>query len=87
MTWLFSLPGKLAMAALALALAFGAGYLKGKSDGRIDQLKDSVEAYENRNEIDRTVGGMDAYERCLALGGMPDQCDRLRRLDTASEGE
>lgn len=87
MTWLLSLPGKIAMAALALTLAYGAGYMAGKSAAKNSTLKGTVKAHENRNEIDRDVDGLDAYRRCIELGGMPDRCNELRGLEGHPEPE
>ena len=87
MQFLLSLPGKIAVAALALSLSFLGGTLYGKKLGRVEQLKDTVKAYETRTEVDQKIESMDRYGQCLALGGLPDQCDELRRVeeDTASQ--
>lgn len=88
LSFLKSLPGKLLIAALALTLAYGAGYLAGKKSGRIDQLQATVKAHEDRNDIDETVADLDAVARCVELGGLPDDCAAaVRRLeeDTATE--
>ena len=66
--------------ALVSAL-YGAGYYKGRSDGRIAQLKDTVQAHENRKIIDETVGGLNGYDLCRQLGGLPDECAELRGVE------
>jgi len=88
---LFSPAGKL-LAGLALSGALiGGAYMLGRHDGRaagrVDQLADTVAAYAKRQEIDHAVADLDAYRLCLELGGLPDQCDQLRRMATAAKGE
>ena len=62
-------------------LLFAGGYQKGRSDGRISQLKDTVQAHENRKVIDQTVGGLNGYDLCRQLGGLPDECAELRGVE------
>ena len=72
------------------ALVVGAaiiGYVKGNSAGRVEQLQDTVEAYEKRKGIDHAVSGVNRYRLCVDLGGMPDECQQLRRMDEAAEGK
>lgn len=68
-------------AAVAIGLAFGAGYVKGLAAGRIDQLQDTIEAYEDRNGVDETVEGYDRVALCIELGGLPDECAELRGVE------
>jgi hypothetical protein len=75
---------KIAILLAVVVGLFGAGYLKGNSDGRVDQLQDSVEAFENRGEVDDEVGNLDDRALCIRLGGVPEQCDELRRLAEAA---
>ena len=63
------------------------GYVKGNSAGRIEQLQDTVEAYEKRKGIDNAVSSVDRHRVCVDLGGMPDECEQLRGLDEAAEGK
>ena len=60
---------------------YGAGYIKGRSDGRVAAMKDTVEAYQKREGIDQDVSGMDAVGLCLELGGMRDECEQLRGME------
>lgn len=82
-TW----PYKIGATALALIAIFAFGYVKGKSDGRVSALKDTVEAYEKRKGIDDAVSSVNRYDMCVYLGGLPVECAQLRRVDEASEGE
>lgn len=68
------------------AVAIG-GYVKGRHSGRIEQLQDTVEAYEKRKGIDDEVSGVDRYRVCVDLGGLPVECEQLRGLDETAEGE
>lgn len=77
------------LAAVAV-FAFGltvAGYMKGRSDGKIEQLKGSVEAYQERGDIDNETRNLGDYGLCLRVGGLPDQCNELRGLDQAAPAE
>lgn len=78
-------------AALGAALAWGPAYYLGKHDGRqqaaVEQLQADVDAYVKREGIDHEVDGMERFRVCLALGGLPDQCEQLRGVDKATEGE
>lgn len=78
---------KIGAAVVIGALLFGSGYLKGHGDGRIDQLADTVAAYEKRKGIDGDVADMDDVAVCVELGGLRDECEQLRGLDAPAEGE
>lgn len=90
---MFSLPSlKLSIivfgGAVAIAgLLFAGGYQKGRSDGRISQLKATVQAHENRKSIDQAVDDLNGYDLCRDIGGLPDECAELRGLDQAAEGQ
>lgn len=75
-----------AVAVFAFGLTM-AGYMKGRSDGKIEQLKGSVEAYQERGDIDNETRNLGDYDLCLRVGGLPDQCDELRRLEQAATAE
>lgn len=77
-------------AGLALASAVGIywlGYSGGKQDGREEMLAASIEAYENRQEIDDEVGTADRASICVELGGLRHECLKLRGLDEAAPAE
>lgn len=71
----------------AASLAFGTGFYFGVQSGRQQQMADTVAAYQKRGKIDADVGSRDDYQLCLDLGGLPDQCNELRRVDPAASGE
>lgn len=58
-----------------------AGFLAGTRSGRVEQLEATVEAIARRGKIDAKMSSCDARCLCLGLGGLPDQCDKLRGLD------
>ena len=62
-------------------------YLTGKAADRAAQLEAGVDASVKREGIEDEVDGMDRYRICLDLGGLPDQCDGLRGVAQAAEGE
>ena len=69
---------------LAAVIAAGA-YTKGRSDGRIAQMQDTVVAYQKRGSIDHAVGQLDGVSMCLELGGLRDDCQQLRGLDGSAK--
>lgn len=81
------LPYKVVAVFALVASAAIVGYVKGNSAGRVEQLQDTVEAYEKRKGIDNAVSSVDRYRVCVDLGGMPDECQQLRGLDEAAEGK
>jgi hypothetical protein len=70
------------VAVIGAALAFG--YYQGRTAGRVEALQDSVEAYQKRERIDDEIGSMDDVRLCLQLGGLPDECNELGRLEENS---
>jgi hypothetical protein len=77
----------LTLAVILLVIAIGAiGYVKGRSDGRVQQLKDSLTAYQNREKVERDVSQLDGPALCRELGGLPDDCEQLRRMDETPTG-
>lgn len=78
---------KIALLLAVVVGIFGAGYVKGRADGRIEQLSDSVAAYEKRGEIDNEVGNLDRRGICIRLGGVRDDCEQLRGMAKAAPVE
>ena len=84
---LIPLPYQILGVVALIAAAFSFGYHKGIGAGRVAQLKDTVAAYETRTDIDQNTGRLGDRDICIALGGLPEQCDELRGLEPASEGK
>lgn len=80
-----------AAAALGAIVAAGPVYVYGKREGRqaerVAQLEADVNAYVKRKGIEDEVDGMDRYRVCVDVGGLPDECERLRGVDEAAHGE
>ena len=72
---------------LGIAFGFTAGFFKGQASARIKQLEGTVEAHETRNKIDDAVSRAGDYDLCIRLGGLPDDCDKLRRVETPSSSK
>lgn len=85
--FLASWPGRLAVLGLAVVIAAGAGYFKGGRDERAEMLRDTVKALQNRSAIDADVQGLSAFDLCVGIGGLPNECEELRRLDETAETE
>lgn len=79
------------IAAVSAVVALGGVYLWGRLDGRsvgkVEQLQTTVDAIEDRKEIDNEVSDLGRDELCLALGGLPDDCAAVRRADKAASGQ
>lgn len=60
------------------------GYSSGRNDGKIEQLEASIQAERDRKDVDKEVAGLDDYALCIRVGGLPEQCDELRRMDAAA---
>lgn len=78
-------------ALLGALVASGPVYLLGKHQGRqeaaVERLQADVNAYVKREGIDHEVDDLDRYGICLDVGGLPDDCERLRRVEEAAQGE
>lgn len=84
---MIALPYKLLFIVSLGAGLFALGYLQGVGAGRVDQLKDSVAAYEKREKIDADVQAATRRDLCISLGGLPDDCNELRGLEAAPAGQ
>lgn len=62
-------------------------YRAGQQAERVARLEADVKAYETREGIEHEVDSMDRYRVCLDLGGLPDDCGKLRGVAEAAAGE
>lgn len=76
--WIKLGAGALIGASVAYLPVYHMGKSAGRHEARVDQLEADVEAYAKREGIEDEVDGMDRYRICLDLGGLPDECERLR---------
>lgn len=74
--------GVVAGALIAALPAYYLGKLDGRSDAAVATIKATAEAYQERAGIDETINGLDRVGLCLELGGLRDECAKLRRLET-----
>lgn len=58
------------------------GYSAGMRDGRVEQLEKSIQAEKDRKNVDQDIAGLDDYDLCIRVGGLPDDCGQLRGVDT-----
>ena len=92
MAFLLSLPGKIAMAALVLVMAYGAGRYQGSSIAKAEMaakaLSASVETLRSRNKINDEINDIDRAALCGSMGlsdADVDECvRRMVEADTAA---
>lgn len=54
------------------------GYLKGRSDGRVEVLNTTVRAYEKRSKVDNEVQDLSRFDLCVSLGGKASECALIK---------
>ena len=60
----------------------------GQETEKQKSLKAAITAFENSHEVENEVEALNPYQRCLAVGGVPDQCKiLLRGLDKTTQGK
>ena len=60
----------------------------GQETEKQKSLKAAITAFENSHEVENEVEALNPYNRCLALGGVPDECKvLLRGLDKTTQGQ
>jgi hypothetical protein len=80
-SWLkYSLAAVLA-AFLLLAGGYAAGTIKERQRAAVVAAEATAKAIQKRANIDEKIIGMDAAALCLELGGVPEQCNELRRVE------
>jgi len=80
---LTSLPGKIIVVLALICAVWAGGYLSGRQAGKTAQLNDTIEAFQQREKINAHVDSRSDYRLCIDLGGVPEQCGELRRVDKA----
>jgi hypothetical protein len=68
-------------AAAVIAAVYSFGRYNGVQSGKVEQMKDTVEAVTNRSVIDAKTRSLPDYDKCIAIGGMPDTCAELRGME------
>ena len=89
--WLLTPLGRVAVGAVASAAAltgvYTFGYSRGHSAGKVEQLQAAVAAYQKREEIDANVSRLDRVGLFVELGGLLADCEQLRALEAAPNGQ
>lgn len=73
--------------AVLFGASLGGSYLYGKQAGRVTQLERSIKLEKARKNVDNDVAHRDDYQLCISVGGVPDDCEQLRRVDPAPENQ
>lgn len=79
--------GALLLAGGLLGGFYAWAYSSGRAAGRVEQLQQSVDAYEKRMGIDHDTNSLGRVDLCVELGGVLGECEQLRRLDPAAKGQ
>ena len=88
MTTLERLSITIAVIIVVILAAASGGIFIGQRLEKQKSLKAAITAFENSHEVENEVEALTPYQRCLALGGVPDQCKiLLRGLDKTAKGE
>lgn len=53
-------------------------YSTGKDVGERVAIEREVEAYVAQRKVEGTVAGLSAEQLCIGIGGLPDDCRKLR---------
>jgi len=70
---------KIGLSIFALSVAWGGGYWHGRQHGREAAIKAAIVAYQLREKINHETDNLNPRALCLALGGVPAECDDLLR--------
>ena len=77
--------------AVIVVFAFAAGsggFFMGQRLEKQKLLEAANAAFENSHEVENEVEALSPYNRCLALGGLPNECAvLLRGLDKTAQGK
>ena len=70
-----------------LAATYG-GIVIGQRLEKQKSLEAANAAFQKSREVENEVEALNPYQRCLAIGGVPDECKVfLRGLDKTTEGK
>ena len=78
----------IAIIIVVIVAAVSGGIFIGQELQKQKSLKAAITAFENSHEVENEVEALNPYQRCLAVGGVPDQCKiLLRGLDKTTQGK
>ena len=79
---------RLAIVLVLIIAAASGGFFMGQHWGKQKTLEAANAAFENSHEVENEVEALNPYQRCLAIGGVPDECKvLLRGLDKTAKGK
>ena len=78
----------IAIIIVVIFAAVSGGIFIGQELQKQKSLKAAITAFEKSHEVENEVEALTPYQRCLAVGGVPDQCKiLLRGLDKTTQGK
>ena len=88
MTTLERLSMTIAIIIFIIVAAASGGFFMGQHWGKQKTLEAANAAFENSHEVENEVETLNPYQRCLALGGVSNECEvLLRGLDKTTQGK
>ncbi len=79
---------RLAIVLVLIIAAATGGFFMGQRAEKQKLFEAANAAFENSHEVENEVEALNPYQRCLALGGVPDECKiLLRGLDKTAKGQ
>ena len=79
---------RLAVVLVLIIAAASGGFFMGKRTENTNRMKADNTAFQQSHEAENEVEALNPYNRCLALGGLPDECKVfLRGLDKTTESK
>ena len=88
MTTLERLSMTIAIIIFIIVAAISGGIFIGQELQKQKSLAAANAAFEKSHEVENEVEALTPYQRCLAIGGVPDECRvLLRGLDKTAKGQ
>ncbi len=79
---------RLAIVLVLIIAAATGGFFMGQRAEKQKLLEAANAAFKNSSEVENEVEALNPYQRCLAIGGLPDECKvLLRGLDKTTQGK
>ena len=79
---------RLAIVLVLITAAAIGGFFMGKRTENTNRMKADNTAFQQSHEVENEVEALNPYQRCLAIGGLPDECKvLLRGLDKTTKGK
>lgn len=79
---------KLSIVTALIVISVIVGFFIGRQTEKTTALTNANHAYQTSREVENEVNTLNLYSRCLAVGGLPDECKILMRgLDKTAKGQ